>query len=354
MGIRQFLMILSAFWFGAVPAAGDWLLGLSYYQQGKYRRAVKELLTAVRENPEDALANRILGLSYYHLQDYGQAETFLRSATELQPDIQAELGLARIHARRRHYKTALQALEESQALIKTDRHRFQFHFARGSILLSQGHPAQAHPEFKKAEPFGRDQPTFYAQLGSLEYNLGDVAAAVAALERSLELNRRQPAVLVSLGEVCLRLSSTQRSEGTGSYLERAVDLAGEALALSPESAEAHNLAGRAYLGLRDFPNAERHFRRVLAFDGGHPGIFYSLGQVLIGLNRYLEGAEALERAVAVSPQDATIHYALGFCREKAGHDRKALESYRRAHQLRPGPESTAAVERVQRRLDPAK
>ncbi len=43
--VRQILMILSALGFGAVPAAGDWLLGLSYYQQGKYRRAVNELLT---------------------------------------------------------------------------------------------------------------------------------------------------------------------------------------------------------------------------------------------------------------------------------------------------------------------
>ncbi len=262
--------------------------------------------------------------------------------------------MAQVHARRRNYETALQTLEESRELIRTDQHRFQFHFSRGSILLSQGQLAQAHLDFKKAEPFGGGQPAFYAQLGSLEYNLGNLSEALVALERSLELNRRQPAVLVSLGEVCLRLSSTQGSAGKKRYLERAVDLAGEALALSPDSVEVHNLAGRAYLGLRDFPNAEKQFRRVLAFDSRHPGIFYSLGQALIGLNRYPEGAEALESAIRKNPEDATIHYALGFCREKTGHDRKALDSYRQAHHLHPASEYAAAAKRVQRRLDAAK
>ena len=338
----------------ALPAAADWLLGLSYYQQGKYRRAVEVLLAEAKENPQDALIHRILGLSYHRLGNQDQAETCLRRSLELQPDFEARLGLARIQAGRGDHEAALQSLDKGQALIRTDRHRFQYHFSRGSILLRQGHPARARSEFEKAEPLAGKRPAFFAQMGSLEYGLGRIPQALAALERSLDLDRGQPEVLVSLGEVCLRLSATEEGAARASHLERAAALAGEALALSPDSLASHHLAGRAHLGLRDFPDAERHFRRVLALDARHPGIFYSLGQALIGLHRYPEGTEALEQAVEDEPGNPDIHYALGFCREKTGTYRQALDSYRQAHHLRPDTAFKAAAERVRKRLDSVK
>lgn len=348
------LSLSMVFGMAAHPIAADWLLGLSYYQQGKYRRAVEVLLPEVRENPGDALVLRILGLSYYQLRDYDQAETWLKSALELKPDFEAELGLARVQAGRGNYENALQSLDKGQAFIQTDRHRFQYHFSRGSILLRQGRPKLAHGEFKRAEPFAGRQPAFFAQMGGLEYSLGRIPQALAALERSLELDRGQPEVLVSLGEVCLRLSASEGGAAKASRLDRAVALAREALSLSPDSLAVHHLAGRAHLGLRDFPDAARHFREVLALDRGHPGISYGLGQALIGMHRYPEGSAALEEAVAEDPGNPDIHYALGFCREKTGDYRQALDSYRRAHQLRPDPEFKAAAERAGKLLNSAR
>lgn len=335
----------------APPAAADWLLGLSYYHQGKYRRAVEVLLAEVRENRQDALILRILGLSYYQLRDYDQAEAYLKSALEMKPDFEAELGLARVQAGRGDFDTALQSLDKGQAFIQTDRHRFQYHYSRGSILLRQGHPDRALGEFKRAEPFAGEQPAFFAQMGSLEYSQGRIPEALAALERSLELEPGQPEVLVSLGEVRLRLSATEGGAARANHFDRAVALAGEALALSPDSLAAHHLAGRGHLGLREFLDAERHFRNVLALDGKHPGILFSLGQALIGLHRYAEGSVALEEAVEEDPGNPDIHYALGFCREKTGDLRQALDSYRQARQLRPDPGFKAAEERLGKRLD---
>ena len=351
MWIARALSLSMVFGMVALPAAADWLVGLSYYQQGKYRRAVEVLLAEVRENRQDALILRILGLSYYQLRDYDQAETYLKSALELKPAFEAQLGLARVQAGRGNYENALQSLDKGQAFIQTDRHKFQYHFSRGSILLRQGHADLAHREFKSAEPLAGKQPAFFAQMGSLEYSRGRIPEALAALERSLELNRSQPQVLVSLGEVRLRLSATERGTAKANHFDRAAALAGEALALSPNSVAAHHLSGRAHLGLREFPDAERHFRKVIALDREHPGIFYSLGQALIGLHRYPEGSVALEEAVEEDPGNADIHYALGFCREKTGDFRQALDSYRRAHHLRPDPEFKAAEERLRKRLD---
>jgi len=342
------ILIVSAFWIDMPYARGDWLMGLSYYQQGKYRKAVHELSAEIKDNSEDVLLNRILGLSYYQLKDYSKAEIFLRKVGALQPDFQVALELAQVYVRRSDYGEALQTLEESRGLIRTKQERFQFHYVFGSVLMVQGVLSKARSHFKKAELFAEKAPRLYFQIGTLEYNQGNLPAALMSLERSLEIDSRQPQVMISLGEVYLRLSSTQFPPKEKAYLNRAVSLAKETLQLNRDSVEGHSLAGRAYLGLRNFTKAAKEFRRVLVLDKSQPSILYSLGQALIGLNRYQEGARVLEQASKESPEDATIFYALGFCQEKVGLTLKALNAYKRAQQLGPASKYAASVTRLEK------
>lgn len=342
------ILMFFIFWIGMPSARGDWLMGLSYYQQGKYRKAIHELSSEIKDNPEDVFLNRMLGLSYYQLKDYSKAEIFLRTVGALQPDFQVALELAQVYVGRSEYGGALQTLEESRGLIRTKQERFQFHYVSGSVLMVQGALSKARYHFKKAELFSEKAPWLYFQIGTLEYNQGNFPAASVALERSLEIDRRQPHVMISLGEVYLRLSSTQFPRNEKAYLNRAVSLAKETLQLNGDSVEGHSLAGRAYLGLRNFTKAAKEFRRVLVLDKNQPGILYSLGQSLIGLNRYQEGARVLEQASKESSEDPTIFYALGFCQEKVGLTFKALKAYKRAQQLGPASKYAASVARLEK------
>jgi Tfp pilus assembly protein PilF len=73
---------------------------------------------AVRDRPEDALANAQLGMNYFKLDQFDQAEQYLLAAKRLDPAhfTQPQLFLADIYVRRGNRQAAIQELEEVLAL----------------------------------------------------------------------------------------------------------------------------------------------------------------------------------------------------------------------------------------------
>jgi len=73
---------------------------------------------AVRDRPEDALANAQLGMNYFKLDQFDQAEQYLLAAKRLDPAhfTQPQVFLADIYARRGNRRAAIQELEDVLAL----------------------------------------------------------------------------------------------------------------------------------------------------------------------------------------------------------------------------------------------
>ena len=73
---------------------------------------------AVRDRPEDALANAQLGMNYFKLDQFDQAEQYLLAAKRLDPAqfYQPQLFLADIYTRRGNRRAAIQELESVLAI----------------------------------------------------------------------------------------------------------------------------------------------------------------------------------------------------------------------------------------------
>ncbi len=73
---------------------------------------------AVRDRPEDALANAQLGMNYFRLDQFDQAEQYLQAAKRLDPAhfTQPQVFLADIYARRGNRLAAIKELEDVLAL----------------------------------------------------------------------------------------------------------------------------------------------------------------------------------------------------------------------------------------------
>jgi len=73
---------------------------------------------AVRDRPEDALANAQLGMNYFKLDQFDQAEQYLLAAKRLDPAqfYQPQLFLADIYVRRGNRSAAIQELEDLLAI----------------------------------------------------------------------------------------------------------------------------------------------------------------------------------------------------------------------------------------------
>ncbi len=74
--------------------------------------------SAVKERPEDALANAQLGMTYFKLEQFDQAEPYLLAAQRLDPAhfSQPQLFLAAIYARRGNRSAAIKELKDLLAI----------------------------------------------------------------------------------------------------------------------------------------------------------------------------------------------------------------------------------------------
>jgi Tfp pilus assembly protein PilF len=100
------------------------------------------------------------------------------------------------------------------------------------------------------------------------------------------------------------------SMNQGDY-EAALERFGEALALNPDSARAHNLRGVAFFRLRDFANAEEEFRKAVALDTSYAGAYNNLGSVLFARRQFDRAADMFKKALSLSPDSVSALYSLG-------------------------------------------
>ncbi|HYB77063.1 MAG TPA: tetratricopeptide repeat protein, partial [Thermoplasmata archaeon] len=85
-------------------------------------------------------------------------------------------------------------------------------------------------------------------------------------------------------------------------IPRARELSARALALDPDSAEAHAVLGNIAMQYdHDWVAAEREFRRAIELNPSNLGAHYFFGMMLIALERFDEAKEVLRQAVRLDP-----------------------------------------------------
>jgi tetratricopeptide (TPR) repeat protein len=106
--------------------------------------------------------------------------------------------------------------------------------------------------------------------------------------------------------------------------------------LSPELAEAHVALGRIrYTYDRDWPGAEASFRRALEIDPNNLDAHYFYAMLLMGLGRFAESIEHIERAAQLDPLSSMIQSGFGRVLYRARRYDEAIEHLHRAIALEP-------------------
>jgi predicted O-linked N-acetylglucosamine transferase (SPINDLY family) len=103
---------------------------------------------------------------------------------------------------------------------------------------------------------------------------------------------------------------------------------------APGAAQLVELAFAAYQR-RQWPEAEKLCREVLAADASHFDALHLLGTLVVQTGRPQEGAELLAKALAIRPNDAEIHTTRGVALRDCGRYAEAIASYERAISLAP-------------------
>ena len=233
-------------------------------------------------------------------------------------------------------------------LIKTaekhgDENEFT-HFSRGCRLQAGGKLKEAMAEYEKIEQYTREFFPAWVNRGVIQWQLGDSKAALAAMQRALELNPSSAKVLNNRGYVRYELKDYK---GSLADYTRAIELEPELALAWANRAKARAQLGEVEPALADARQAVRLAPRQGPVHG-------AMGSVYRILGRFDESLKCYDRAVGFNERHAILHRNRGEVCLELGKPAEALNSYRRFLQLAPthpdAPVVKLKVEQLAREL----
>ena len=114
---------------------------------------------------------------------------------------------------------------------------------------------------------------------------------------------------------------------------RSAELLAPYTAANPRDAEAFRHYARVLVQLQRYAAADSAYHQAYLLDSTHPGLLSSLGQMRIGQQRWAEGADLLQRAIAGGVSHSLIFGQLGWAQLHLGRNAEAARSYERAFEL---------------------
>jgi tetratricopeptide (TPR) repeat protein len=141
------------------------------------------------------------------------------------------------------------------------------------------------------------------------------------VERKVKILPRDPGVHVELATAYMHKA---RETGDGAYYRRAEVACKKALELDPKHYGAVRLVSWIYSGQHRFREALVAARRALEVDPGDPWNYGTLGDALVELGEYQEGAKAYQKMVDLRP-DVNAYTRAAHIRELYGDPQGAIE-----------------------------
>ena len=201
------------------------------------------------------------------------------------------------------------------------------HHRLGALLFRQGRYREAEPSWKRVVDLSPDNAQGYLNLGANYFQLGNCAEALLVFERSLEILPTSGA-LFGLGT--LHFFEGRHSEAVV-CLERAV-------ALSPRDARAWGNLGDVLrwmpgLGGRSMESFDRAIELERSHLESNPNDAEALGRLAKWLAKRgsrADAIDAIQRALAISPDNASSMARATTVYEMVGERGKALEYLEKA------------------------
>lgn len=336
---------------GPAARAAHGLLAEAQLRAGNFEAAVRSAERALADDPQDQHARIVLAGAFQGSGANERAEAVLDEASGVSPALHSArarlfVRTGRLADAEREVERAL-ALEpdsvqwvvdlvwvlleqgKTTAALDLARTRSLEHPAVpdypnlvGQIALRQDDPASAQRAFRKAIEVDASFVPGYVNLARIAARARRYAEAVDLLQRALvqrpgdaealrelgaiESERANPAAAVAALEAALRADPT--SDATRAQLARAQAQAG-----------------------RDLPSALEVAREIRRSDPKNPVYADTLGQVMVRSGLHAAAAEQFRAAIELAPHPiAAYHYRLGLALESSGNLTGARREFERA------------------------
>jgi tetratricopeptide (TPR) repeat protein len=239
----------------------------------------------------------------------------LKKAVQLDPQsaqAQTHLALAYLDAKD---SKALETAKVAKSLAPDDALAAR---TLGAALLESNDAAGAKAELERAERLAPDDPAPSFLLGKALVRNGDVPGGIERLERALHKSERDAALWLEAGRIVL--VEGKQPEKASAFLEHCLALKSGVPTPTPEQRGVFASAGvflaRALAqgeGAREqrARRIEEALRDSITLDPKRRDAYLELGTHLLDLNNAKAAQEALERGLAVFPDDEDLLYKAG-------------------------------------------
>ncbi|HET6344956.1 MAG TPA: tetratricopeptide repeat protein, partial [Myxococcota bacterium] len=179
------------------------------------------------------------------------------------------------------------------------------HILWGRALAQNDQLAESIPHYEEARQLGSRDPRLFAELASA-YDVAKKYPEAAAVYRDYLIDH--PTDVVMRDELALTLLLLGQVEAAVAELERAVQVA-------PDNLQVQQDLGYAYLSAGAYEKARDTLRAVLGRDNTRPDAARLLAQAEVGLGHVPEAMHVLDVLLAAYPRDR----AAASLREKLAH-----------------------------------
>jgi len=302
-------------------------IGRAWMSSGRdedMQRAMVELDRAVELAPDVPQVFSALARAKEKKNDNAGAVADYERALRLDP--------AYGYARRRLIRLALDAHDNDRArlhadeLLRTAPEDPEHHFLVGLVASRGGRADDARRHYQDAITRAKgNYPEAYFNLGILEKNNNNPAAAIEAYRKAIELRPGYQQAWNNLGLVYAAAKNKEEAEAAFK----------KALVINGKYATAWLNLGQLYRDLQRDADALEAFDKAIAARPGYPEARLDRAVVLGRLQRGKEALVAYRELVIDQPRYVVAWYNLGVALEDTGDTAGARDAYRTASEIDP-------------------
>ena len=311
--------------------------GLANFAAGHYEVAITDLSQALPGNGSSSVISaaviyHIRGLACAQVSDYTEAIDDYSQTLRLDPDngaVFSDRGLA--FAKQGNHERAIEDYNQALKLNPKDATAY---FYRGQAQSDLGAPTEAIENYTQAINLRPTYGEAFQERGTAYIKQGETDKAISDFNRAIQLSPKEASNYRQRG-----LAYIEQGE-----FERAVHDFDHAIQLNPADGVSYFNLGLANMQQSDPGRAIRNFDRALELVGptetkpeyyvtafAQRGLAYTQSP----FENFERAIENFDRAIALTPEDALLHYQRGVAYAQQEKYSQAIEDYQQAIHLNP-------------------
>ena len=329
------------------------MLGMIYYNQGKFSKAADQFQEALDRKGKDYEALYYQGLCYIELGQLDKAEVAMQAGVKKDKANKArfEDGLGQVMLAKKNWQEADRLFR--QALVD-DPSNANYHIHLGDANFYQGIPSLAITEYEKALEQDTASSEVYYHWAEACLEMKDYNCAIEKLRVVLSKDSTFAKAWMRAGGIYFRagLSSRTKQDREARFKE-AIGSYKKYLELSHATPDSSNVRvfyelAMSYSNLYGFEDAIDNFQKVLAIPMEPRDIYFYYGKALFYTKDYAKSAEMLQKQLDYTSQqgpdykpavDASeVYQLLGddyFYRRPDKDYSTAIEFYKKSLETKP-------------------